>query len=192
MLIIGLGHKARQGKDTAATELATLFPPELDVRRVAFADALRAEVGEAIRRAGGAAALVGALQAFGNAPDWLRAEPAGQKQRTLLQWWGTDLRRSADPDYWVRRFSGRLDASYADVSIVTDLRFPNEADFIRSQGGVLVKVTRTTPPDVNVPEHESERALDGYTHWDYHLEAATVDELQAKVRELYAEIASKR
>lgn len=343
MLLIGLGHKARQGKDTAATELVSLFPPGVDAQRVAFADAVKREVRKALwnkqdhywaflarerntritaflssvllpgspaecwgwsgpktekgyglfsgapaerwrkwrahrfmwevilgnspaavlrhkcdnpgcvspahlepgTAADNSADMVERGRAqYGEAhpnayPDALigevrealrggtsqsevsrrfklctatvsriangkqrRPRPAAKPaqlawgndkrfSRAMLQHYGTEYRRASDPDYWVKRFAEELVYRSPDVALVTDVRFPNEADFIKAQGGVLVKVTRTTPPDVAVPEHESERALDGYAGWDYHLRAATVPELKQRVRELYAEIARK-
>ena len=191
MLLIAFGHKARQGKDTAAIAMLEATPLDTGVHRVGFATALRKEVNAAIRQFHGAANLIDGFKDSGLMPDWVRAESWPDKQRTLLQWWGTEYRRKKDPDYWVKRFFEHLQELDPEVALVTDLRFRNEADAIRAAGGYLVKVERTTTPDVSVPEHESERALDGYTGWDYTLRAATVDELRTKAVALYHEIARK-
>ncbi len=164
-------------------------PLDLDIRMVAFADALRHEVKTAIRQAHGADNLIEGFQEAGLMPAWVRPEVFPAKQRTLLQWWGTEYRRSADPDYWVKKLFNRLKILAPDVAVVTDLRYPNEAAAIKQAGGYLVKVTRTTPPDVIVPGHASETALDGYTGWDFTLEAANLDELKALAAATYYDIA---
>ena len=186
MLLIGLGHKARQGKNTAALGLLEAAPISIDARLYAYATALRQEVRSACIRFGHAAALIESFKEAGLMPEWVRDE-AG-KQRTLYQWWGTDYRRKQDPDYWVKRLFAQVKKDAPDLAIVTDVRFPNEAESIKSAGGVLIKVIRTTPPDLIVPAHPSEDALNGYTGWDYTLEAATVTELKRKSHTLYLEI----
>lgn len=191
MLLIGLGYKARQGKTTAALAMKESTPLDCAVHVVSFADSLRKEVATAIRQASGAANLVAQFQEAGLMPEWVHAETWPDKQRTILQWWGTDYRRAKDPDYWVRRFFESVALLNPDVVIVPDVRFPNEANAIKAAGGVVVKVTRTTAADVAVPGHESESAMDGYSDWDYHLVADTADELKTKAARLYAVIARK-
>ena len=191
MLIIGLGHRARQGKSTAALAFVEACPIATDVRLVAFGDALRREVDKMARQTGGFHNLLELLREVYAAPSWVRAEFEG-KQRTILQWWGTDYRRKQDPDYWVKRLVESLAGLNPDVAIVQDMRFPNEADAIKGMGGVVIKVTRLGAPDVSVHEHASEAALDNYRGWDYHLQARTVLELKEQVRKVYAEIVRTR
>jgi LmbE family N-acetylglucosaminyl deacetylase len=191
LLIIGFGHRARQGKNTAAAAVQECFPLDTNVGMASFADALRMEVRKASAKMGGAYYLVQDFKAAGLMPDWVQAEPSG-KQRLILQWWGTDYRRKQDPDYWVKKLMAKLDAWQPDAVLITDVRFPNEADAIKAAGGVLVKVVRTSEPDFVVNEHPSESALDAYTGWDYTLRAADVPELKQKARALYAEIVRSR
>lgn len=49
--------------------------------------------------------------------------------------------------------------------IITDVRFPNEVEAIKSRGGMLIKIER---PRLKLSKHEhsSETALDHYTDWD--------------------------
>ena len=70
--------------------------------------------------------------------------------------------------------------------IITDCRFPNEADAVKSRGGINIRVNR--PKEVNTDElhieHSSETALDDYK-FDYVIDnTGTVEELINKVREI--------
>lgn len=63
--------------------------------------------------------------------------------REILQWLGTDvLRNQINEDFFVMNMKQRIDDSKAEYIIVTDVRFPNEAEFIRSLGGKVVKIVR--------------------------------------------------
>lgn len=112
--------------------------------------------------------------------------------RPMLQHYGTDYRRAQDPDYWVKRLMETLEREQPDMAFVTDVRFPNEVEAIHAAGGYVVKVVRSIKPDIAVPAHPSENALDGYTGWDYTLTAATLPELRTKAAALYPKIAGKQ
>jgi hypothetical protein len=122
-------------------------------------------------------------------PEWVKDEDG--KPRTLLQWWGTDYRRAQDPNYWVKRLQETLDRDNPEIALITDVRFRNEADTIHKMGGFLVKVTRTTKPDVKVPAHPSEQDLDGYKGWDFTIKAATIRECHEQAAAIYHKIAGK-
>jgi len=185
-VIIGFGHKARQGKNTAALALLEASPIDSGGRLCAFAGALRAEVRKAIILYGSASTLIKEWKRAGVMPEWITPEVG--KQRSLYQWWGTDFRRAQDANYWIKKFDAAVKNSGIEMPLVTDVRFPNEAEYVRSNGGILVKVTNTSKPDFDVHEHPSEQALDGYAGWHYELRAASVAELQAKARALYEKI----
>lgn len=143
-----------------------------DIRKYSFADALRKEVDGALARAGGAFKLlvadrpthfVQANENFIELPDWVVLDenpefneqyPLG-KQRPLLQWWGTEYRRSIDTDYWVRQLAQRIELEKPQIALITDMRFPNEMAFVK-QYGETVRVDRDgLPPST----HASETAL---------------------------------
>lgn len=185
MRVIGFGHRARQGKNTAALAILEACPLPTYVRLYGFADALRTEVRTACAKFGGQASLIREWQENGLMPEWVHFEEP--KPRSLLQWWGTDFRRKHDPDYWVKRLRKTLESHKPDVALVTDVRFRNEADFIHSLGGTLVEVQRIGAPDVSVQEHRSEAELDGYTGWDFTIRAADVNELKRLALEVWEE-----
>lgn len=151
-----------------------------DVRKYSFADALRREVDAAIRRTGTAFELLVAkrpthfVQANENLielPEWVVFDPNGEvteqyplgKQRTLLQWWGTEYRRSIDPDYWVRQLANTIELEKPQIALITDMRFPNEMDFVKQYGETIL-VQRDTLVEST---HASETALAGVALEDW-------------------------
>ncbi len=48
--------------------------------------------------------------------------------------------------------------------IITDMRFPNEAQAVKERGGILLRIRRDTAGILS--NHPSETALDDYTGWD--------------------------
>ena len=187
MLLIGFGHRARQGKNTAADAILDVCPLETDVHQYAFADALRSEVRTACAKFGTQYDLIKEWQLNGIMPDWVHFEEP--KPRSLLQWWGTDYRRTQDPLYWVKKLRATLSQHNVDVALITDVRFPNEGDFIHELGGHVVKCTRIGATDVDVHEHASESEMDGYTGWDFFIEAATVAENHKQALDIFAKVA---
>ena len=179
-LIIGFGHKARNGKDEAIKAIIAANPAR-DIRRYGFGDALKREVNSAaLPYAGKMRHLIAALQEANCVPDCVQYDddadmtdplcPYG-KQRTLLQWWGTEYRRAQDPDYWVKKTMVQISQDSPEVALICDLRFPNEMAGVQNAGGYCVRVIRTGYKS-DVPEHVSERALDGVgkMDWDYVIE----------------------
>lgn len=153
-LVLGIGYKARQGKDYVAAHLVRTYG-HYDVRRYGFADALRA---------------VCRVQ-FGMT----------DKDAPLLQMVGTELYRRTDPDIWVRALYHTIREQAPRVAIITDVRFPNEAQFVTDVGGALIKVSRQHYDGSGFiaadrdPNHPSEIALDDFYGWRYTITAASGD-----------------
>ncbi len=90
--------------------------------------------------------------------------------RPLLQWWGGEYRRGTfGDDYWLTRMATQIDAFAAQQAerqrpalfIMAGIRYRNEADWVRDQGGYVLRVERpslTSEPDM----HSTERDLDDY------------------------------
>lgn len=164
--IIALTGYAGTGKDTVADILAT----HCGFRKLAFADPLRGEVAAAfdvpldlltnrdtkeqatpLLRMERAPLEFRAVVAYetdaakhaDTSDDWITAP---RTPRQILQWWGTEYRRAQDPDYWVKATRQRL-VHYINEQreqrfVITDCRFPNEAQAIQAMGGQLWQVTR--------------------------------------------------
>jgi hypothetical protein len=172
-IIFGLGYKARSGKDTAVAEIITKRSLDYDVRRYSFADALKREVNAAAVEAGGMNNLLtlGSKRFvmdngyFKDFPDWVQYDPKAPmddplcplgKQRTLLQFWGGDYRRSQDPEYWIKKLAERISEEKPEIALITDLRYLNEFEFCKEYGETI-KVVR---PGLPQGTHASETELD--------------------------------
>lgn len=152
--LIGLSGYAGSGKNQVAALLGMLGYSELG-----FADALKAEVADAIRAERrlahgepvGYPGYLVSLNLF--SPDEVYAKPTSQMMREILQWWGTELRRSGNQSYWVHKLENTLDTQPRSLVVVSDVRFPNEVDMIRRRGGQIWLIDRGLGP---LNAHESE------------------------------------
>jgi len=145
-MLIGISGKKRTGKDTVgAMVVEWLRKHYCSAARVGFADQLKEEVAEAT-------GVNGRMQ-----------EMDKERWRPILQWWGVEFRRHYfGQDYWVRKMMEKLLVMDEDIAVVTDVRFRDEADFIRASGGFVLRVERETGLQ---DSHSSETGLDGYQHF---------------------------
>ncbi len=141
-ILIGLTGHARTGKTTAANHLAS----EHGFETYAFATPLKE----------GVAAIFGlnVEDLDGDAKEelipWL-----GRSPRQLMQLLGTEFGRDMiSANLWVDLAEQNLDAlaelvPHATGFVISDVRFENEADYIRKRGGLVVHITRSDAPDVS-------------------------------------------
>lgn len=164
-MIIGLSGYARSGKDEAAIALQ-----DIGFHRVAFADKLR-DVIYALNPIVNPTKenyfvqhkvpvlLQEVIDDFG----WggYKETQYGTEIRRLLQRLGTEAGRQTLWDsIWVdAAFAGAPDG--ANI-VVTDCRFPNEAEAIKERGGEVWRITREGVRPAN--SHASETGLDD---WDF-------------------------
>lgn len=163
VMLIGISGKKRSGKDTVgAMVVEWLNEHGFDAAQVAFADQLKDEVAEA------------------TGVNRRMQEMDKERWRPILQWWGVEFRRHYfGQDYWVSKMTQKLLAMDEDVAVVTDVRFRDEADFIRASGGFVVRVERETGLQDG---HSSETDLDGYSGFQTTLSNdGTLDDLEEKV-----------
>ena len=91
-----------------------------------------------------------------------------EKDGPLLQALGTDVFRRLNPDLWVEIAAETVKEDAPRVAIFTDLRFQNEAAWIKSSGGMTVLVQRVGISGdpwfdpTRAPGHSSEQELKGY------------------------------
>lgn len=195
-VVVGFGYKARHGKDESVKAIIEARAGQYDVRRYAFGNALKREANEAAIAAGGMLELFkqgGVTEGgtFTPFPEWVKYEPEPDmtdplcpigKQRTLLQWWGTEYRRNQDTNYWVNRLREQIEAEKPRIALIADMRFPNEVSWIKSDPatGFVCRVDRLGYD--NKSKHESEHALDFMAEEDWHfiiqVNDGDVDELK--------------
>ena len=116
--------------------------------------------------------------------QWLNDEHK-YKFRVNLQQHGTEYRRDADPNYWVKRLADRLIADKPEVALITDMRFPNEMAFVQAYGDAI----RVDRPGMKSPNaHISEEALAGVPDdkWDFILvNDGTVEEFRLRAVSMF-------
>lgn len=105
-------------------------------------------------------------------PKWhIQGVPASP--RLMFQWIGTILRSEVASDYFLKsmheeikkEIKKKLNTHYLwrpkyIKIVITDVRFPNEAEFIRKLGGSIIKIERPSIiTTTKLTEHESEKDL---------------------------------
>jgi pimeloyl-ACP methyl ester carboxylesterase len=177
--IIGINGFAGAGKDEAAKALLTY-----GYERIAFADVLR-DIAYAIdpivyigdHRTDPQQGTYARLQNVVDIHGWDFSKNNYSDVRRLLQRLGTEAGRDIlGENIWVDTAFARTSASKI---VVTDVRFPNEADGIRDRGGRVVRIDRPGVGPRN--DHPSETSL-----LDYDFDAvinndSTVEDLHARI-----------
>lgn len=203
-LVIGLGNKARNGKDTVAKMLQNKLNNCFIIH---FADALKNEVTKQdkeplIRRVEKnkfkirdyveiweSEYLENIFQEKGiEVYEYMK-----EKDPKILQFWGTQFKRSLDDNIWINEVKKFIQEKSKEFSenepiyfLIPDTRFKNEKNFIKENNGIFCKVKRINldgtqfiDPSRN-NNHPSEIDLDD-VDGDYLIEARDLKELERKV-----------
>ena len=156
MKVIGFGCTAQVGKDTAAEYLEKSYPGR--VKRVAFADELKnaamAIFGLSWEQCYGAQEIKEAVD--------LRY---GKSPRQILQELGEKMREIFPAIWLVRVFNETIPALQEhgyECFVISDVRYPNEADWIHKQNGIVVRVHRDGSGVIVGADHTSETAMRDY------------------------------
>lgn len=207
--LIAVSGKMGAGKDTIAPLLMEKMNPNGKNVHMSFADPLRTEINEIIDSNAYAddegdylykmrctmddapsqeiliQARLLAIRAIHDEGAVTAADHTPSMRR-LLQWWGTDVRRAEDPDYWVKRAMRMIMAAIhdGDSVYITDARFTNELDAIHAAGGKIIRIDvnedirsdRILHRDGVRPtraqlDHPSETDADGYDGFDVRIDA---------------------
>lgn len=169
--VIGLTGYAQSGKDT----LASILVEKYGYKRIAFADAIRNFLYEINPMV--SCSPTGYLKDLVNLVGWDNAKQETQVRR-LLQDLGVAARNIIDPDIWVETALKNIDPN--DRVVITDVRFTNEAEHLRSLGGQLWRVKRLGVEAVN--SHVSEHELDGYKVDQIFINNGTIEDLRLLVQ----------
>jgi hypothetical protein len=184
--IIGLCGFASSGKDTVADLLIT----HAGFRKIAFADALKAELAEAfhvepivfsrpeykarpmeelaLTRCTERGYIDAALRHAATVRPGCEVNAELVRPRTpreTMQLWGTEYRRSYDANYWTgivcKRINYYMTAMHERHFVITDCRFENEVAALRSMGGWLWQVKRPGIDSTSTNEGRHASATDG-------------------------------
>jgi hypothetical protein len=96
-----------------------------------------------------------------------------EKDRKLLQFIGTEWARKKDPDVWIRLALQNMPKN--ENIFLSDLRFPNELEYLKKEGWVCIKIKRSLQHNrkgTGSISHESETLLDNIldSEWDFVLD----------------------
>jgi hypothetical protein len=152
-MIIGLTGYAQSGKDTVAKVLIEKY----GYTRIAFADKIREylyEMNPIIDNVAGEPIF---LKELIKRDDWEVAKKSPHVRRAL-QNAGVAARKVFGDTFWI--YQALSDVRPQDKTVVTDVRFKNEADWIKDFGGQIWRVERDGVAAIN--NHISENEMDTY------------------------------
>ena len=171
-MIIGICGFIGSGKDTIADYLVNLH----HFRRESFASTLKDAVAQVF--GWDRTMLEGRTK---QAREWReqvdpwwaeRLNMPNLTPRLMLQLWGTEVcRKGFHDDIWIASVENKLRRSKDNI-VISDVRFPNEAEAIKDRGGIIIRIDRPGVEPVNA--HPSEIALD---NWDFDYKIANVSDL---------------
>lgn len=189
MEVIGLSGYARSGKD----ETAKVLVEDFGFKRVAFADKLREVllaldhiVAPSKERYFSRSKVIVNLSEVIDVYGWngYKESEFGPEIRRLLQRLGTEAGRQTLWDsIWVdAALTGHPDDAKL---VVTDCRFPNEAEAVTSRGGEMWRIMRKGVGPAN--SHASETSLDDWDFDAYVHNDGTLADLAGSVKRRYLE-----
>ena len=177
--IIAFSGKRGVGKTTAALHLVEKY----GFKRVSFADRLK-EIGCM-------------LFPFKNQDLSTKGK---EKPFSVYDWTPRDFlislgqfMRYFDPDYWVK--ASNLDKLEGRV-VIDDLRFPNEAEYIKSLGGIIIRIERYENLNIygkNLDD-PSETSMDNYKY-DHKIDDCrnvSMDDLTSSLDDLAKQLGIRR
>ena len=141
--LIGIAGKAGCGKDTLGKYLCD----EYRCVHYYFAKPLKE-----------AAKIMFALTDDQIANKEVPVEPWGISPRKIYQRLGTEVGRGMDPAIWIKNAELFIKSVPGRTVVITDVRFDNEATFIRNRGGVIINIVREQQ-DIIENRHSSEGGL---------------------------------
>jgi hypothetical protein len=148
-MIIGLTGLARCGKDTFCKYAREYLTSKgMKSQRLAFADELKKDVDQFLVEKLGISAFT---------------EVTEEKEiiRPMLTTWGTDIMRKKDDLHWVKKVEKIIlkNKKNSIVSIVTDIRFPNEIEYINKIGGKVIHLEMVGNKPANEYEAKNDPEL---------------------------------
>lgn len=173
-MIIGLIGYAQTGKDTVANILVTKY----GYRRIAFADKIRELLYEMNPKITLGYDVQTTLQLMVDHGSWDEAKQ-NPDVRAMLQQLGVGARNVFGSSFWIEQ--ALRGVGYYENVVVTDVRFENEATFIKKYEGS--QIWRVTRPDVGpINGHVSETELEGYHADKIVKNGGTIKELEDLVK----------
>lgn len=154
--LIGICGYARSGKDTFFNRASLALSKDgKKARRIAFADALKKELDPLLLKTMNISAFT---------------EDSEEKEliRPLLVTYGTDLRRKVNPNCWIEAVQNQVihHLEQNEYVFITDVRYENEAEWVKMNNGILVHVQRDGVGPANHEEHRQYIRMKKHIHFN--------------------------
>lgn len=190
--LIGITGRAGAGKDTAANQIR--FGGKYNMVNVSFASPLKFAMMH----------LLGDFDTHTLNDPVLKNQPSklvpSKTNRELMQLLGTEfVRKYFGEDFWLKRMELTLEeASYddffddsPDIIAITDVRFDNEAQYVRNKGGIILEIVRPNNPFEIATTHASEQGVSANLINYTILNDRTIADLENKVSTIADKIMSE-
>ena len=220
-LLVAASGKMASGKDTIILEVLKHLNTSPDYKRLSYAAPVKTETQEILdilrnNSKTSALKLLKELGATGEqakhvidiAYDEANNEPELTSHdrtpwiRLTLQYWGVEVRKSKEENYWIKKAVHRAAEYIVDGSsvLVTDARFPGEVKALQDIGFLVFRLNVTPEvqasrlmardgllPDERALVHSTETALDSYEGFNLTLDNndASVDAVVNKIIKFY-------
>ena len=136
-ILIGVTGTARHGKDTVADHLVS----HMAFTKASFATAVKEF----------------AINQFGLTREECYREKT-EKSRWILQSIGNGCREEFGDEIWIEKLSQQIGA--LERTVISDVRYLNEAEYIRKMGGYIIRVERPDAPAIECgADHPSEMEM---------------------------------
>jgi hypothetical protein len=160
MKVIAFGHKRRVGKNKACELLNSYLRTKgssLQIQTASFAYSLKKTCDDLFNT---------------GTPEYYETYPKHKEDvlkhldKSPREVWIEfgNYARSIDSLVWIRKVF--KDYKNTDILLISDLRYPNEAKYIKSIGGYNILLDRDVPKTDDV----ADTALDGWNGWDLKLD----------------------
>lgn len=132
MKVIGAAGFARSGKDTFVSIAKYILEKNgIRAKQYSFAKVLKMELEPFVRD-------------VCKSDIWTADIETKTDMRDLMVWYGTTWWRKRDPKRWIRHVDAAIksDINEVDVALVSDVRYPNEGEWVHSCQGFLVHLSK--------------------------------------------------
>lgn len=182
-IFIAFAHRKQSGKSTASKFLSSYLRLKRhgsNIQTAAFADKLKLLSYELFGWAG--------LQqgSYYDQDETMKEKEIilpliGKSPRTIWIEVGNKM-REIYPTIWIDSLLHSPQLKGCDICLITDLRYPNEADAVHQAGGYIYKIDRKDAPNTS---DVADDALLDYSEWDGVIENnSTLKDFNAKIEAL--------
>lgn len=100
-----------------------------------------------------------------NMPTKVKGKSGLMTHREFLQYWGTEIFRKIDPDFWVKKARYTIETGGSERFIIKDISFDNETQMVQDLGGKVIGLTRN--PAGATDTHASENGRRDLSSCDF-------------------------